>query len=105
MSNYSYEAPITIQALLMEDYETLVPSHRFPRHFFRHGVSGENRRKLALICPPYFGEANGETRPAVLTIFSRERPAVRFDDATRNRQPHSGPFGFCRKEWLEKLLD
>src|SRR6478672_3687692 len=62
------------------------------------------RTKSPSICPLYLREANGETRPAVLTIFARERPAERFDDATRNRQPHSGPFGLCRKEWLEKLL-
>ena len=69
------------------------------------GVSAENRTKSSLICPLCFREANGKTRAAVVTILSRERSAVRFDDAARNRQPHSGPFRFCRKEWLEKLLD
>jgi hypothetical protein len=29
---------------------------------------------------------------------------VRLYDAARDRQSHSGSFGFCREEWLEKLL-
>ena len=38
--------------------------------------------------------------------FSPESdPAMRLDDAASNGEPHSGPFGFCGKEWLEKLLD
>src|SRR6266566_7651118 len=49
-------------------------------------------------------QANCETRASTVTIFSREGSAVRFDDAARNGQPHSGSLGFCRKEWLEKLL-
>src|SRR6266581_1438236 len=53
---------------------------------------------------PCFRQANGETRASTVTIFSREGSAVRLDDAARNGQPHSGSFGFCRKEWLEKLL-
>ena len=28
-----------------------------------------------------------------------------LDDAASDGEPHSGSFGFCRKEWLEKLLD
>src|SRR4029077_14556746 len=50
-------------------------------------------------------EANGKTRAAVVTIFSRERPAVRFDDAAGNRQSHSGSPHFCRKKWSEQLID
>src|SRR6267142_3365695 len=61
--------------------------------------------KPSWICPLCFREANGKTRAAVVTILSRERPAVRFDDAAGNRQSHSRAFRFCRKEWLEKLFD
>src|SRR4029077_16298783 len=50
-------------------------------------------------------EANGKTRAAVVTILSRECPAVRFDDAAGNRQSHSGSPHFCRKKWFEELVD
>ena len=29
---------------------------------------------------------------------------MRLHDAARDRQSHSGSFGFCRKEWLEELF-
>src|SRR6266550_659838 len=50
-------------------------------------------------------QANCETRASIVRILSQECSAVRLDDAAGNGQSHSGPVGFCRKEWLEKLLD
>src|SRR6266566_8308924 len=51
-----------------------------------------SRLRFVLFC---LREANCKTRAAVVTIFSRECPAVRFDDAARNGEPHSGAFYFC----------
>src|SRR6266567_4436041 len=48
-----------------------------------------SRLRFVLFC---LREANCKTRAAVVTIFSRECPAVRFDDAAGNREPHSGAF-------------
>src|SRR5207237_163745 len=39
-----------------------------------------------------FGQANHKTGAPIVTIFSRKCPAVRFDDAAGNREPHSGAF-------------
>src|SRR5439155_19307548 len=51
-----------------------------------------------------FRQANRKTGASIVTIFSRERPAMVLNDAAGNREPHSGPVGFCGKKWLEKLV-
>src|SRR5207302_7189226 len=68
----------------------------------RQVLRKQNRLGFVLFC---FREANGKTRAAVVTIFSRESSAVRLDDTAGNRQSHSGSFRFCRKKWFEKLFD
>src|SRR5438270_10892526 len=45
------------------------------------------------------------TRAAAVTILGRKSSAVRLDDAASNGQSHASSLGFCRKEWLVKLLD
>src|SRR5216117_4166308 len=86
-------------------YYTLHHSGRISRYSL--GSASPPRTELSrlgfvLLC---LREANCKTRAAVVTIFSRECPAVRFDDAAGNREPHSGALRFCGKEWLEKLFD
>src|SRR5216110_907007 len=51
-----------------------------------------SRLGFVLLC---FGQANHKTGAPIVTIFSRECPVVRFDDAAGNREPHSGAFYFC----------
>src|SRR5207237_5732510 len=45
----------------------------------------DNRLGFVLFC---FREANGKTRAAVVTIFSRESSGVCLDDTAGNRQSH-----------------
>src|SRR6266508_5770778 len=116
----------------MPRYETLVSSHGalaarvLPRFLYvsRGGqVAVSNFSSLFLLffcgfaCSPEpelgglgavllrLRQTNCETRASTVTIFSREGSAVRIDNAARNGEPHSSPFRFCGKEWLEKLLD
>src|SRR6266478_5429408 len=58
--------------------------------------------RFVVLC---FRQADRKTRAAVVTIFSRDGPAMVVNDAAGDREPHSGAFRFCRKEWLEKLLN
>ena len=44
---------------------------------------------------PCFRQANCKTSAPIVTILSPQRPAMVLNDATGNREPHSGPVGFC----------
>src|SRR6266480_5771761 len=54
---------------------------------------------------PCFRQANRKTGAPIVTVFYRDGPAMVVNDAAGDREPHSGAFCFCRKEWLEKLLN
>src|SRR6266436_4201468 len=129
MSIHSCLLRITMGLRSMARYETLVSSHtrtggRILSRFLyvSRGASGCLKRlalpviflRFCLPPQPKLGglgvvllrlrQTNCETCASTVTIFSREGSAMRLDDAARNGQPHSGSFGFCRKEWLEKFL-
>src|SRR5881275_543278 len=75
-------------------YYTLHHSGRISRYSL--GSASPPRTELSrlgfvLLC---FGQANHKTGAPIVTIFARKCPAVRFDDAAGNREPHSGAFRF-----------
>src|SRR5258706_4610645 len=45
-----------------------------------------------------------KTGPARRVAVSPQAPAVRFDDRSANREPHTGPLRFRRKKCFENLI-
>src|SRR5437763_14949129 len=86
-------------------YYTLHHSGRISRYSLGSATPPRtelSRLGFVLLC---FGQANHKTGATIVTIISRKCPAVGFDDAAGNAEPHSAAFRICGTEWLETLSD